>query len=88
MNPNYHVHVVGFTMRRVEETYFPEYNVTIDPHNSIDIEWDADIGYGHLTINKFDNGYVEVDTEALNEVFLKQVMDAFAEYLIRNAEIY
>ena len=51
--------------------------------NAMIINWDANIGWGQLTIEKTDNGY-DIDTECLGDDFVKQCFQALGEYFLKN----
>ena len=61
---------------------------TIPPTSGIVIDWTATVGWGQLTIYKLQDGSIEIDSECMSENFIRQVMAAFTEYLLKVGKIW
>lgn len=61
---------------------------TIPPTSGVVIDWTATVGWGQLTIYKLQDGSIEIDSECMSENFIRQVMAAFAEYILKVGKIW
>ena len=56
-------------------------DVSHNPH-AIDIAWTANIGFGHITFYKTENGEWEVDDEYMGMDFVRLVVNKWLESVV------
>lgn len=93
MNRDYNVEIVGYEFFDCDELIIPkeqlfmaEEDRVIPPRSGIVIDWVANVGWGQLTIEKYEDGHIEVDSEHMSPAFVAQVMDAFKNEIVAVVE--
>ena len=54
----------------------------LPPTSGIQISWVANVGWGQLTIYQFEDGSMAIDSECMGREFVKQVLNAYRNYVL------
>jgi hypothetical protein len=60
---------------------------TLAPASGIQISWIASVGWGQLTIYQFKDGSIVIDSECMSKDFVKQVLNAYRNYILNKGVI-
>lgn len=82
MSKDYQVEISDVHYFKRGSVFSKEYKKTFPRVSGIIIQWTATVGWGELTICKYEDGSIEIDSECMSKEFVSQVLSAYTQYIL------